>query len=188
MTLIDYIKQCMKDEGFRKVWEEENSDLDPYLFDESLSNNVLSELEIREALRLLEASDLNDIIKNRGIKTNSISNTEIEFYEESNGDCPVEEFLENISNNKLKIKTLRNIAELSIRGGSAKPPLSVYIDDGIFELRTKQGSNIDRIFYFFILGNKVVMTNGYIKKSQKIDSREFERAKRYRDRYLGKIK
>jgi len=22
MTLIDYIKQCMKDEGFRKAWEE----------------------------------------------------------------------------------------------------------------------------------------------------------------------
>lgn len=158
----------MKDEGFRKVWEEENSDLDPYLFDESLSNNVLSELEIREALRLLEASNLNDIIKNRGIRANSISNTEIEFYEEPDGDCPVEKFLEDISNNKLKIKTLRNIAELSIRGGSTKPPLSVYIDEGIFELRTKQGSNIDRIFYFFILGNKVVMTNVYIKKSQKL--------------------
>lgn len=78
--------------------------------------------------------------------------------------------------------------ELSIRVSSAKPLLSVYVDDGIFELRTKQASNIDRIFYFFVIGNKIVMTNGYIKKSQKLDEQEFERAKRHRDDYMKKFK
>lgn len=84
----------------------------------------------------------------------------------------------------LKAKTLKNILELSIKGSEAKPPLSKYIDEGIFKLRTKQGSNIDRIFYFFIFGNKIIMTNGHIKKSQKLDEQEFKRAKIYRDDYM----
>ena len=189
VRLIDYIKKCLKDENFRKVWEEENSDLDPYIFD---TDSIEDELTIKEALKLLNEVDdteLNSIIKNRGIhpKVNSLATTEIIFYENRN-DCPVEDSLTNISNEKLKSKTLRNIVELSIRGSSAKPPLSVYVDDGIFELRTKRASNIDRIFYFFVIGNKIVMTNGYIKKSQKLDDQEFERAKRYRDDYMKKFK
>lgn len=189
VRLVDYIKKCLKDREFRKVWEEENSDLDPYLFDTKYIEN---ELTIKEALKLLnevDESELNSIITNRGIhpKVDSLATTEIIFYE-NRGDCPVEEFLTDISNEKLKSKTLRNIAELSIKGSNAKPPLSSYVGDGIFELRTKQASNIDRIFYFFVIGNKIVMTNGYIKKSQKLDEQEFERAKRYRDDYMKKFK
>lgn len=97
-----------------------------------------------------------------------MATTEVIFYEDGS-DCPVEEFLTSISNKKLKSKTLRNIAELSLRGSNAKPPLSSYVGEGIFELRTKHSSNIDRIFYFFIFGNRIILTNGYIKKSQKLD-------------------
>lgn len=97
-----------------------------------------------------------------------MATTEVIFYEDGS-DCPVEEFLTSISNKKLKSKTLRNIAELSLRGSNAKPPLSSYVEEGIFELRTKQSSNIDRIFYFFIFGNRIILTNGYIKKSQKLE-------------------
>ena len=35
-----------------------------------------------------------------------------------------------------------------------------YIRDGLFELRTKFGSDITRVFYFFFVGQKVVVTNG----------------------------
>ena len=64
-------------------------------------------------------------------------------------------------------------------------PLSRHVEDGIFELRTKQGNNIDRIFYFFVFGNKIIMTNGYIKKQEKIDNTELKRAKKYMNDYLN---
>ena len=54
------------------------------------------------------------------------------------------------------------------------------IKDGIFELRTKQGSDITRVLYFFIVGKKAVLTNGFIKKSQKTPKAEKELAKKYK--------
>ena len=83
----------------------------------------------------------------------------------------------------MKSKTLKNIASLSVLGKNARPPLSSYVEDGIFELRTEQGG-WTRIFYFFIFGNEIVMTNGYIKKQNKLDKTELAKAKRYRDEYL----
>lgn len=191
VRLVDYIKDCLKDKEFKEIWEEENSDLNSYLFNENFTDNFSDKLNIQEALKILneiDDSELDSIITNKGIHlgSNNAVTTEVIFYEE-NGKCPVEEFLTDIFDKKLKSKTLRNIAELSIKGNNAKPPLSSYIDEGIFELRTKQSSNINRIFYFFIFGNKIILTNGYIKKSQKLDKQEFKRAKKYRDNYMKKF-
>ena len=69
-------------------------------------------------------------------------------------------------------------------GNKAKFPLSRYVEDGILEMRTQQGNNISRVFYFFIFGDKIVMTNGYIKKSQKADKNELKIAKKRRDKYM----
>lgn len=102
MKFVDYIKDCLKDKEFLKAWEEENSDIDIYLF----------------------------------------------------GEHPEEKF-------------------------SVK-----YVSDSIFELRTKQSSGLTRIFYFFYHGNRIILTNGHIKKSQNLNEKEFEKAKRYRDIYL----
>lgn len=187
MKLVDYIKKCLRNAKFKKCWEEENSDLDNILFKESITKISLNNSTIHEALKLLEEDDLKSIIDNKGIHPENVANTEIDFFEDKD-KCPVKDFLESIVDDKLKAKTLRNIVELSIEGSNARPPLSSYVDDGIFELRTKQSSNIDRIFYFFIFGNKIILTNGYIKKSQKLDKKEFEKAKRYRDIYMSNLK
>ena len=64
-----------------------------------------------------------------------------------------------------------------------RKPYSEYLEDGIFELRTKQSSNITRILYFFVIGNKAVLTNGFTKKSQKTPKKEIELAKKYRKDY-----
>lgn len=29
IRLVDYIKECLKDQEFKEIWERENSDLDP---------------------------------------------------------------------------------------------------------------------------------------------------------------
>ena len=52
------------------------------------------------------------------------------------------------------------------------------------ELRAKVGSDISRVLYFFVIGHKVVLTNGFIKKTQKTPKSEIKRAKRYRADYL----
>ena len=49
--------------------------------------------------------------------------------------------------------------------------------------RTKQGSDITRVLYFFIVGKKAVLTNGFIKKSQKTPKAEKELAKKYKADY-----
>ena len=176
MRFEDYLNQCLKNPEFKKYWEEDN---------ELVIESSLPAFDIDEALKAINAldeEDLSDIIKNKGVKATVPTQTEIIFYE-NDGKCPVKAFLEDIKNERLKSKTLKNIASLSVLGKNARPPLSSYVEDGIFELRTEQGG-WTRIFSFFIFGNEIVMTNGYIKKQNKLDKTELAKAKRYRDEYL----
>ena len=52
------------------------------------------------------------------------------------------------------------------------------------KIRAKVGSDITRVLYFFCVDRKVILTNGFIKKTQKTPSGEIEKAKKYRDDYL----
>ena len=80
-------------------------------------------------------------------------------------------------------KTLRTIDLLEMNGPLLREPYSKPLENGIFELRTKQGSDITRVRYFFIIGKKAVLTNGIIKKSQKTPKAEKELAKKYKADY-----
>ena len=51
------------------------------------------------------------------------------------------------------------------------------MEDGIFELRCKLGSNITRALYFFYVGKRIVVTNGFVKKTQKTPPGEIKLAK-----------
>ena len=107
---------------------------------------------------------------------------EIEFYETEEGKCPLEEYLDSLEP-KLLAKTLRTIDLLENNGTSLRGPYSESLGDGIFELRTKQGSDITRVLYFFFVGNKAVLTNGFTKKTQKTPIPELALAKNYEDDY-----
>ena len=89
---------------------------------------------------------------------------DVEFYDTVDGKCPVQEYLDSLEP-KLLAKSLRSIDLLERNGINLRPPQSEHIEDGIFVLRTKQGSDITRIFYFFFVGNKAVLTNGFTKKT-----------------------
>ena len=65
-------------------------------------------------------------------------------------------------------------------------PYSEELEDGIFELRAKVGSDISRVLYFFVVGRKIILTNGFIKKTQKTPKSEIELAKKYRADYLSR--
>ena len=88
---------------------------------------------------------------------------EIILYDTEDGRCPVQELLDSLEP-KLLAKTLRIIDLLEMNGPLLREPYSKPLENGIFELRTKQGSDITRVLYFFIVGKKAVLTNGFIKK------------------------
>ncbi|MBR4515337.1 MAG: type II toxin-antitoxin system RelE/ParE family toxin [Lachnospiraceae bacterium] len=68
----------------------------------------------------------------------------------------------------------------------AREPLSKELEDGIFELRTIEGSDIVRILYFFDKGKIIIATNGFVKKQQKTPRNEIELAKKRRTDYHKK--
>ena len=109
----------------------------------------------------------------------------VEFYETLKGEKPCLEFL-NTLEVKLRAKAFRDMALLEEKGTELRLPYSEHLDDGIFELRTKQGRNIIRNLYFFFVGNKIIITHGFRKKTQKVPSGEIERAKEYRKDYLAR--
>lgn len=98
---------------------------------------------------------------------------EIVFYESENGEKPVEIFLDSL-NPKMRAKMLRSILIIKEYGYQTRMPYSEELEDGIFELRAKVGSDISRVLYFFMVGRKVILTNGFIKKTQKTPREEIE--------------
>lgn len=63
-------------------------------------------------------------------------------------------------------------------------PYSEHLDDGIFELRCKLGSNITLSLYFFYNNGRIIFTNGFVKKSQKTPKNVITLAKQYRKDFL----
>ncbi len=112
---------------------------------------------------------------------------EIEFYDTEEGKCPVHEFLDSLEP-KLKAKTLRTIDLLESNGTALGSPFTKSLGDGLFELRTKHSSNITRIIYFFYIGKKAILTNGFIKKTMKTPKSELYLAKKYKEDYERRYK
>ena len=69
------------------------------------------------------------------------------------------------------------VFELEEKGTELREPYSASLEDGIFELRCKLGSNITRALYFFYVGKRIVVTNGFVKKTQKTPPKEIKLAK-----------
>ena len=111
---------------------------------------------------------------------------EIILYDTEDGRCPVQELLDSLEP-KLLAKTLRTIDLLEMNGPLLREPYSKLLENGIFELRTKQGSDITRVLYFFIIGKKAVLTNGFVKKTQKTPKEEIQIAKDRRKDFIERV-
>lgn len=85
------------------------------------------------------------------------------FYEGENGEKPVEIFLDSLDN-KMRAKLLGLLGILSEKGNSLREPYSKHLQDGIFEIRCKFGNNITRVLYFFYYNQRIILTNGFVKK------------------------
>ena len=108
---------------------------------------------------------------------------EVNFYYKADGSCPVRDFLDTLDD-KMLAKLLGTISLLEANGTQQREPYSKSLGDGIFELRVKQSSNITRILYFFVVGHQIILTNGFVKKTQKTPPEEIALAQKYRADYF----
>lgn len=64
----------------------------------------------------------------------------------------------------MRAKIFMMLEFLEDKGPALREPYSKPLGDGIFEIRAKQGREITRVLYFFVVGQKIILTNGFVKK------------------------
>ncbi len=112
----------------------------------------------------------------------SIPEYEVLFYETRNGWCPVDDFLDTLTL-KVKAKLEKWLEQLEIHGPNLPRPYADLLRDKIRELRLKFGSDQYRFLYFF-LNKKIIITHGFIKKTNEVPEVEIERSIKYRNDFL----
>lgn len=98
---------------------------------------------------------------------------------------PATEFIIS-QNEKMQAKIQRTISLLEEFGPSLHEPHSKKIkgQDKLFELRVKVATNICRLFYFPYNGKMYVATSGFVKKEDKTNPREIDKAVRLMNMFL----
>jgi phage-related protein len=110
---------------------------------------------------------------------------EVRFYRTKSGDCPVEEFLDELSGKQAQkvVWVLRLIQEL-------EPVPSQYLKklvdtDDLWEVRAQHGGDTFRLLGF-LDGSRLVLTGGFAKKTEKTPPREIALAEKRRQDYMSR--
>ncbi|MFH0985130.1 MAG: type II toxin-antitoxin system RelE/ParE family toxin [Candidatus Omnitrophota bacterium] len=99
---------------------------------------------------------------------------EVLFYAKANGECPMDGFLDALPV-KVRAKIEKWIELLEEEGPDLPRPYADMLRDKIRELRVKFGSVQYRLLYFFI-AKKVILTHGFVKRTDQVPQAEIERA------------
>ena len=91
---------------------------------------------------------------------------------------------------KMRAKVYRGIDLLKLFGFRLTEPHSKTLKnaDGLKELRIKVATDICRIFYFYYEDKVYVCTSGYIKKTDKTDEIEIQKALKIRGGFIKEQK
>ena len=112
----------------------------------------------------------------------------VDFYKTKRGNCPVEEFLDTLSDKFVEkiLWVILLVKELQI---VPKKYLKKLVNtDDIYEIRIQSGNNIFRLLGFFCKDSLIILTNGFSKKSQKTPKREIKIAEDRKKDYLERKK
>ena len=99
-------------------------------------------------------------------------NFTVEFYQTAAGNCPVQEFLEELKQSDPGDFTaiLAGLAKLRNRDYH-HPPLSKAIGDGLYELR-HVGKLNTRVLWFFVKDHRIVAVHAIRNKGRSIPERD----------------
>ena len=112
---------------------------------------------------------------------------ELIFYTKANGECPVSDFLTSL-NKVMRFKLLHQLDLLELYGNHPKGDFTKPLGDGLFEVRAQNKTDITRILFFFDKNKKIILTHGFVKKTQRMPASELDTAKRYRADYFSRAK
>ncbi len=105
------------------------------------------------------------------------------YYQTDAGRIPVKEFIDAL-HERTQHKYFEVVRLLGDYGKSLPEPHAKDLGEEIYELRFIGIEGKVRILYFFYHENKVVLTNGFVKKKSRTPENEIEKAKQRRKIYV----
>lgn len=99
-------------------------------------------------------------------------------YVKESGRCPMKDFLNDLKTYGIEIMAKYAAYEelLKMHGNhlnEVRKEATKHIGDKLYELRVDD----IRVFFFYVIGNKIVLLHGFIKKTNKTPQTEIDRAK-----------
>lgn len=106
--------------------------------------------------------------------------TQVVFYQETDGEVPVLEWLTQLlkENRKGYANCVARIGQLAANGYELRRPAADYLTDGIYELRAKHIRVQYRILYFFSGQNVAILAHAITKEEEAVPAIDIERALR----------
>lgn len=96
---------------------------------------------------------------------------QVDFYEDSDGSAPVEDFLNSLPQ-PARAKGMAIIKLLEEQGATLPFPYSSQVRGHLRELRTHYGREHIRILYYGDVKRVFILLHGLIKRTQKLDEGE----------------
>ena len=111
---------------------------------------------------------------------------EVAFYRTAKGKCPVEDYLDTLSNKQVEkvLFVLGLVEQLPVVPRKYFKKLES--TDDIWEVRVQSGNNIFRMLGFFDGAEMVILSHAFTKKSQKTPKREINTAERRKNDYFSR--
>ena len=109
------------------------------------------------------------------------------YYEDEKGYCQISEFLDSLPSSA-RAKVLAWISALEEQGSTLPRPYADLLEDGIHELRIKVKGDQERILYFFVFQDYIILTHQFEKHTQKVDKAEIKKAKSIRNNFERRFK
>lgn len=111
---------------------------------------------------------------------------EIVFYKRANGECPVSDFLDSL-NPVMRFKMLHALSLLEQYGNHPRGDFTKALGDGLYECRAQNRTDITRTLFFYGKNRQIVLTHGFVKKTQRMGNSEPALAQKYKDDYFARM-
>jgi len=109
------------------------------------------------------------------------------YYCTDSKKVPVKEFIDSLAS-RTQQKYFAVVGMLEKMGKSLPEPHAKSLGNGIYELRFRGQEGHIRVLHFFYDKDKIIFTNGFIKKTNKTPKKEITLAEKRRQIYLDKNK